>query len=590
MPKRKLPRLWYSKNSYKKDRENEDEKLPEPVQENNVTQPTIPGEVANPVDISNNGQQIESESKTLSVENLDQPAETEGVSNKTHTDTEKGLQQNEKAPTSTGSQVQNVEEDKETQVEPHVEPPSTQGINQQALAESNSIPLSTEKEMGETTQVDENEAPANAIAAITEAPKETQIMETLTESKSQVMLSETQSQTEFKETSLAPLVQAEVSFVDVEDKVPLAESIQNIEKYTDTLKRLSPTKAVICIGEYLINIMLKSSFASKKDKGVLPIFVEKSSKDVVGWSQGRLDEKNIICLDEDIDTHFWYDILPFIVENESFFSRVKNKSVEKLQGAIMVSSTWNGIGSALLPGLHTQFKEWNINSIAIPLLPSKAQPLDNQFNSFASIGILASKEATVLLFDRDNVENYTGIDRNGFAMDGNTVINYLLDLMLAKETFVQELCELSNSFDTRMFTVLLASGVSLKIYDSIENMLNTTMLRPLFNFDLSSSTLLYVLVRMPFQLKEKLPRGRIELAMANWFKDKANLESIYIADPIYVEESGDRIDIALFVGGFETATRFAALEKRVMKMKNQAVKKGSIAESDWQAIAKNLIE
>jgi hypothetical protein len=296
-------------------------------------------------------------------------------------------------------------------------------------------------------------------------------------------------------------------------------------------------------------------------------------------------------LDEDIYTHFWYDILPYVIDNESFFARIKSKPIEKLQGAIIVSSTWNGVGAALLPTLNSQFKEWNINTIALPLLPSKVQPLDGQFNTFASIGILASKEATTLvLVDRDNLENYMGIDRSGFAISGNTIANYLLDLMLAKETFVPELCELSKSFGSKMFTVLLAPGVSLKIYGSLENMLNTTLLRPLFTFDLSTATLLCVLIRMPFHLKEKLPRGKIELAIANWFKDKADLESIYITDLVYVEDSSDRIDIALFVGGFDTATRFAALEKRVEKMKNKAVKKGSITEEDWELITKSLLE
>ena len=131
--------------------------------------------------------------------------------------------------------------------------------------------------------------------------------------------------------------------------------------------------------------------------------------------------------------------------------------------------------------------------------------------------------------------------------------------------------------------------MSLKIYGSIENMLNTTLLRPLFNFDLSTASLLYVVTRMPFHLKDKLPRGKIELAIDNWFSGKANLESIHITEPIYVEDSSDRMDIALFIGGFDTATRFAALEKRVTKMKNQAVKKGSITEEDWAYITKSLL-
>ena len=68
------------------------------------------------------------------------------------------------------------------------------------------------------------------------------------------------------------------------------------------------------------------------------------------------------------------------------------------------------------------------------------------------------------------------------------------------------------------------------------------------------------------------------------------MESIFIADPVIGDDSGDRIDIAMFIGGFDTATRFAALEKRVERMKNKAVKKGSITEEDWQSITKSLVE
>jgi hypothetical protein len=95
---------------------------------------------------------------------------------------------------------------------------------------------------------------------------------------------------------------------------------------------------------------------------------------------------------------------------------------------------------------------------------------------------------------------------------------------------------------------------------------------------------------LPYNLKDTLTRGKIELAVAHWFENKADLESIYIADPLYVNESNDRIDIALFVGGFETATRFAEMEKRIEKMKNKAVKKGLISEEDWKLITKSLLE
>ena len=91
-------------------------------------------------------------------------------------------------------------------------------------------------------------------------------------------------------------------------------------------------------------------------------------------------------------------------------------------------------------------------------------------------------------------------------------------------------------------------------------------------------------------LKDKLPRGKIELAIAGWFKEKATLKTIYIAEPIYTEDTSDRIDLILFVGGFETAKMFAELEKKVKNMKSRAVEKGFIKEEDWENIMKNLEE
>ena len=580
MPKRKLPRIWYSKNDYKKEHENETDKVSESIQKDNNTQSTVTNKTA--IQVNNNIQPNDLDN-TLSVGNVSQPPQTEDESKVTPTNDEGNLQQNETPATSSDTQVQASDKDNKVQIEPKNDIAPMEIGTQQTLFESDSKHQLTEKETQETSQIDN-------IVPPTDGPEKQALIE-LRWTKVQDKLADPLTRPDPEQVAPPTESLEEVTLAEVENKIPLTDSVENIEKYTDSLKRLLPTKAVICIGEYPINIFLKGSFADKKDGSVLPIFVEKSSKDVIKWSGGRLDLNNIACLDEDIDTHFWYDILPYVVENGNIFASLKSKPIEKLQGAIAVSSTWSGIGSALLPALYGKLKELKINSIGLAILPSKAQPLDGQLNSFASIGICASKESTTLvLIDRDNLENYNGIDRNGYNISGNISANYLLDLMLTKETFVQELTELSKSFSSKMFTVLLASGVSMKIYGSLENMLNTTLLRPLFTFDLSSSTLLYVLIRMPFHLKDKLPRGNIELTITNWFKDKANLESIYVTDPVYTDDGSDRMDIALFVGGFDIATRFVALEKRVEKMKNKAVKKGSITEEDWQAIAKSLTE
>jgi hypothetical protein len=194
-----------------------------------------------------------------------------------------------------------------------------------------------------------------------------------------------------------------------------------------------------------------------------------------------------------------------------------------------------------------------------------------------------------LLFDRDQLERYVGVDRKGSVLKGNVILNYLLELVSAKEKFVQELSELSRAFDVRMYTVLSATGASLSIYGSIKNILDSALSRPLLKFDLSSASVIYVLIRMPIQLKDKLSRGKIELEMADWFKEKASLKSIVVSEPIYVEDASDRIDIVMFVGGFDVTKMFISMEKKVREIKSFVIKQGSIKEDEWQAIVKSLV-
>jgi hypothetical protein len=160
--------------------------------------------------------------------------------------------------------------------------------------------------------------------------------------------------------------------------------------------------------------------------------------------------------------------------------------------------------------------------------------------------------------------------------------------MLIKDTLVQELSELSRAFNAKIFTILAATGVSFKIYGALENILNAALFNPFLTFDLSSASVLYVLIRMPLRLKDKLPRGKIELTVANWFKKRSSLNSIYVTEPIYVEDVSDRIDLVMFVGGFDLTEMFTSLEKKVNATKNQAVKKGWIKEEEWKGIVKSL--
>jgi hypothetical protein len=360
--------------------------------------------------------------------------------------------------------------------------------------------------------------------------------------------------------------------------------LASVEKHIEALKPLLPRQAIVCIGEYPIKILLKAPGIAKD--GPLPILIEKSSDEIYEWIPRGFRAHHVLGFeDEKIETHFWYNVLPSISRDETVLASLTKKSIEKLHGALIFSSVWDGVGSASLPALIMKFKASNINSVGIAVLPSKVQPIDAQFNTYSALEMCQTIDgASVVLVDRDHLESYEGVDRQGEPISGNMVANYLVNLFLAKETLVDEVSELSRTFNSKMFTVLLVTGASYKIYGSLENMLNTSLLKPFLKFDMSSSAVLYVLLRMPLSLKDKLPRGKIELGIANWFKEKATLKSVYITEPVYTDDMNDRIDVALLVGGFDTTKMLSDLEKRVQSLKGQAVGKGFLIEN-WQAIA-----
>ncbi len=102
------------------------------------------------------------------------------------------------------------------------------------------------------------------------------------------------------------------------------------------------------------------------------------------------------------------------------------------------------------------------------------------------------------MLERDQLEKFVGINRNGSLIKGNVVINFLLDLIQQKKSFVEEISELTRAFNIKIYTVLLASGASMGVYGSLENILSAALSNPLLNFKLSTaSVIIYAIVRIP---------------------------------------------------------------------------------------------
>lgn len=364
--------------------------------------------------------------------------------------------------------------------------------------------------------------------------------------------------------------------------------LHSIKKHTDQLRLRFFKSAVICVGEYLTRLLLNSNILNKTEE-VFPVFINRFRRNVLEWSRSPLDPHNSIALDIDVSTHFWFSVFHYMTDNDRLITSLKHRSIHNSQKSIFASSTWDGLGSGLSPFLLSQFRKWNMNAVAVMLLPSEFQSPDSHFNAVSSVGkSLIDDSAPVLLIDRDHLEDYVGVNRNGTSIRGNAVIDYVLELMLAKETLVQELVDLSRVFGVRAYTILLASGASLRTYGSLENILESALLRPLLTFDLSGSRVGYILLRVPVRLKDELSVENIELKISEWFRRKANFESLEISEPVYVEDFTDRIDAIAFVGGFNMKETFGLMLERGDEIRSRAVASNLLDENEWKEIVGNL--
>ncbi len=363
--------------------------------------------------------------------------------------------------------------------------------------------------------------------------------------------------------------------------------IESIRKHVEQLKPIIPKRGLVCIGDYPAKILLKNPSLIKAEN-VLPVFIEKSDEGPLKELNLVVTSQDIVAFDSEADTHFWFNVNEHLSKNEVLAKRLKEMT-DSLHEAIVFVSLWEGVGSALLPILVSRFKSSNASSAALAVLPSKPQPSDAYFNTLASVGLCAANEsAAIILVGRDNVENFVGVDRNGSRMRGNSVVNYLLDMMMAKETLTQELNELSRALNVKFYSPFCVTGASFKLYGSVQALLDAASLNSFLSFDLATASVLYLLVRVPLGLKDELSKGNIEMEAAKWSKRLPSVKSIQVSEPIYVDAASDRVDVIALAGNFDMAELTRFLQKKAGTVKADVVKKGLIKEEDWSAAVKGL--
>ena len=89
-----------------------------------------------------------------------------------------------------------------------------------------------------------------------------------------------------------------------------------------------PRQALVCIGEYPIKILFKKPYVDEADQ-MLPILLGKSSEDIFKWIPKGFDPQLVLGFeDANIDTHFWYNVLPFILQAETVIESLKERPIK----------------------------------------------------------------------------------------------------------------------------------------------------------------------------------------------------------------------------------------------------------------------
>ena len=187
------------------------------------------------------------------------------------------------------------------------------------------------------------------------------------------------------------------------------------------------------------------------------------------------------------------------------------------------------------------------------------------------------------------MEHFDGVHRKGDVLEGKLILDYIVDMLLDKENIIRELDRLSRSYGVNVYSPLLATGCSLDIYDSFRNILEITLEQPLMDFDLTTATMVYVLVRAPLSYQEDFQKGRLELEVTQWLQERIGIDIPQICEPLFVDEYGDRVDVIILVGGYDTKAKFNEVYNRIERFGKMNVDQGLVDPSEWDKIKEKML-
>ena len=370
-------------------------------------------------------------------------------------------------------------------------------------------------------------------------------------------------------------------------------SFEVLRRVRAHIERITPTlldQLALTVGQYGFEALQGSKLSGADGTPALLHILHRKDVDLKTVDIA-IDPDVTYLLDTDFEPHYWFDLHSHLSLDGEFSEALESFVFDYHDEVIATGSLSEGVTSGIVPTLNRHFKKRGKNSAYLFVFPSMNHSSDALFNAYSSLGLLLLDDpGPLILLDQSNLEAFIGVNRTGGLLAGSDIASYLVELFLSKRGMIRDLVKLSRVFKVNLFSILMASGASLEIYESFRNILDITLEQPLLDFDLSTASLVYVLVRAPIRLMEQLPKGYIELEVNSWLRARTNIDAPQICEPIYVDEFGDRIDVVILVGGFDTKGLFGTMEDRISRFSTLIVEQELYDKDIWNNIRNKLME
>ena len=223
------------------------------------------------------------------------------------------------------------------------------------------------------------------------------------------------------------------------------------------------------------------------------------------------------------------------------------------QISFFMGSLSEGIVAGVAPFLNSVAKEKNpnISRIFIVTLPGEDASEQVQFNAYCGLANLLQSGIEVAIIMQDSVlKTLKGISRSGAELDADFLIPSMCDMLLAIDVEgLAELSHIAQSFRLQVLSPTFAYGASYEIYGSIANIVEYSLYNIMVPMNYENVIVAVAIARVPRRLLEKVGLDSLQEQFTGWTRRRFPAIRGSLLRVITKEESSDRIDVILLLGG-----------------------------------------